>query len=64
MKHRWTLANALLIAMAAAWLYPFACILRYGEHLVAEPALPVLVAEIAIFVAIIAFAIYNLRRLW
>ncbi|MFU8796496.1 MAG: hypothetical protein ACNA7X_04300 [Dehalococcoidia bacterium] len=62
-SRRWIITNLALIGMAAAWLVPFICILLYGPHLVNEPSLPVLILEIAVFVGIIALAVYNLARI-
>ncbi|MCK4722503.1 MAG: hypothetical protein KAT75_04325 [Dehalococcoidia bacterium] len=62
MRLKWFMTNGLLIAVTAAWLVPFFCIAQNGTHTVQEPTLNILIMEIAIFVAIIAFAVWNMVK--
>jgi len=54
------LGNVALIAVCAAWLVPFICILRYGTHIVQEPCLGILLCEIGTFVVLMALAVVNI----
>ena len=60
MKTRLYFTSVFLIAVCAAWLYPFICILKYGKYLAHEPVILMLIAEILMFAVLIIFAISNL----
>jgi len=62
MTFRWLLTNALVIALVLAWLVPFACMCRYGTYTIREPSLALLINEVGLFIAILAFAVFNLVR--
>ena len=48
----------MMIAIALAWLVPFACILLCGTYTVQEPNKVILTLEILLFLAIVAYGIH------
>jgi len=56
------LANAVMIALAAGWLYVFVGLGRSGLLIVTEPAEIVLCGGVMLFISIIVFGIYNLIK--
>lgn len=63
MKTKLYFTSLFLVAVCAAWWYPFYCILVYGTHTVTEPSLPILLAEIGLFVGLIGFGIWNIIKM-
>ena len=63
MKTRLLITSILLISVCGAWLVPFIGILKYGDHLVQEPSLYILVIEILALLGMVVFAFSNLEAL-
>jgi len=57
------LANIMVIALSIGLLWHFGCIIKYKQFYIQEPNILILVSEIAMFCAFIAFAIFNIIKL-
>jgi len=64
MNYKTIITNALLLAVCAAWSYPFTCILLYGTHVVQEPSRLILYGELSFFGTVAVFGIVNIVREW
>ena len=60
---REALAYILIYSMAAAFLWHFSNIVRFGTHIIQEPSLIILVSEIVLFCAILTFGVVSFVRL-
>lgn len=62
MKFLDVISRSLLIGIGIAFLWVFSCILKYGNHYVREPSLPILITEIVGISLIVIIAIVSLFR--
>jgi len=53
------LNSIFLIAVSLALLWHFSNIWRYGQHIIQEPSLPILLAETVGIIMILVFGIFN-----
>jgi len=56
-------ANIIVIALAVAFLAHFGMIAAWGAVVIYEDSTAILYSEIALFIGVIGFAVYNIARI-
>ena len=57
------LTNAIMLGLSTAFLLTFWLIAKHGKILLQEPNIHILIAEMAMMIGFIAFAIYNMTKI-
>ena len=62
LKDREIIANILLVSLAVAFLVHFGMIAAWGQVIIQEPNLGILIAEFVMLVGIVTFGVWNLIK--